>query len=810
MTPLPRDFFIQGSRVVAFRDGTTAHVFLSPDDKWRIPVTLDDVDPHYAQALLAVEDQRFFEHGGVDAVAVVRALVSNVLAGRVVSGASTITMQLVRVREPRPRTFSSKVVEAFRALQLEARYDKRRILEAYLQYIPFGRNLEGVEAASLAYFGHRANALSKSEIAILLAVPQSPSARVPSPSNVDRLTSARQSIARRLVEAGVFTDERVVRADDADANANATNANTEAAGSGDGRGNGDANGNGSDHANGHGHANGGGEHRRGLLDMIAATPVPRRLRPMPRRAQHAAIWLSDRFGHEDARIVTNLDSSAQVMAEGTFTRARADFRQRGIHNGAAVVVDHRKGEVVALVGNFEFWDAVHGGQIAGFDNPRSPGSALKPFIYAMGIDRGLLLPEHAITDTPRSYGSYAPRNYDDTFRGLVDAESALSMSLNVPFVELLSRLGVESFVGSLRLWGVESLVEDPGFYGLSAAIGGVELTPIEMAGLYAALAERGVYRPLSFVPTPNDQDRRPEMTAMSPGAAYLTRRALRLKDRPDFPARGRFRRMPVNVHWKTGTSYGHHDAWAVGSNAQYTAVVWLGNFDNTPSSHLAGAEAAGPILFDILEALQGPDDRVVKDDPVPGDLTAIEVCALSGRLPTAACPHRTRAWALRRSVPTETCAFHVEVDVDIATGLGLTPACRADRPYRTERFVVYPPNLRRYLRAERLRLPSPPAMAPGCALASSARDGRPPVIIEPAAGRISMLIPGMAADRQEIPLVAETESANVSWFLDGEYLGTVGRDERLWWRPRPGKHQVVAVDDVGRVAKRTLAVRGHL
>ncbi|MCB9655854.1 MAG: transglycosylase domain-containing protein, partial [Deltaproteobacteria bacterium] len=286
VVPLPGDFFIEGSRVVAFRDGTTAHVFLSPDDKWRIPVALADVDPHYLDALFAVEDQRFFQHGGVDGIAIVRALVTNVLAGRVVSGASTITMQLVRVREPRPRTLLSKAVEAFRAFQIEARYEKRTILEAYLQYIPFGRNIEGVEAASLAYFGHRANALSKSEIATLLAVPQSPSARVPSPSNVDRLTEARQSIARRLSDVGVFTG------DDA------------------------------------------------ALDLIASTPLPRRLRSVPRRAPHAALWLSERLGHADERLVTSLDANVQVMVEGTFARAKAGFRDLGIHNGAAVVVDH--------------------------------------------------------------------------------------------------------------------------------------------------------------------------------------------------------------------------------------------------------------------------------------------------------------------------------------------------------------------------------------------------------------------------------------------------------------------------------------
>jgi penicillin-binding protein 1C len=757
LVPLPARLLTPASTVVAFADGSPAHVFLAPDGRLRVRADLAEVDPDYVAALLRFEDKRFHLHPGVDPAALLRAAWLNLRRGRPVSGGSTLTMQLVRMLEPRPRTLPSKAIEALRAVQVELRLSKREILTAYLTYAPYGRNVEGVEAASWAYFGHGARDLAPEEIATLLAVPQRPGARYPTAANVERLTAARGEVARRGAAAPAWPLE-------------------------------------------------GG-------DPAGWDAVPTRLRPPPRQAPHAAIWLRQRSGGREL-IVTTLDRTAQKVAEERLRRAGGELTSLGIHNGAVVVADHTTGDVLALVGNVDFWDATHGGQIAGFHAARSPGSALKPLIYALAVDRGLALPEHLVPDVPVAYGNYTPQNFDGRFAGLVPLEDALSQSLNVPFVHLLDRLGLESFLGTLRSAGFRRLRPEPGFYGLSAAIGAVDVTPLEMAGLYAALAEDGGWRPLRLLADrAAGGDRRararqaePTRALLSPGAAWLTRRALSRRDRPDFPERRRWSGLPPHVHWKTGTSYGHRDAWAVGSGARVTAAVWLGNFDNSPAFDLVGADTAGPILFDLLESLEAR--RLPRPDPAPEGLKWLEVCAYSGHLPGVACPTRSRVLALRAAVPTGRCPYHTAVDVDLQTGLALTPSCRAGRPAETRSFVTWPASLRRWLGERHRWLPEPPPYAEGCEPTPEPGELK---ILSPPEGQVLVLLPGLPRGRQEVPLQAEAGGGGtLSWFVDGEYLGSASADDRLWWEPRPGHHRLTVVDAAGRRAVRELQVREGL
>lgn len=756
--PLPARLALAPSTVVTFADGSPAHVFLSPDEKYRIRVRLGEVDPDYLKALVRLEDKRFYGHVGVDPLAVARAALVNLRRGRICSGASTLTMQLVRLLEPRPRTLASKIVEALRAVQLETRLTKESILEAYLQFAPYGRNLEGIAAACYAYFGHGPGELSADEIATLLAVPQRPSQRYPSARNKARLRAARDAIAGRLATYGMMPPGQT--ADSI---------------------------------------------RRGeTLDLIRRSNVPTGLRPLPRYAPHASRWFQARAPGA-SHISTTLDRGIQLLAERKMQDIREEMAQKGIQNGSVVIVDHRAAEIRALVGNLDFWDEAHGGQIAGFDTPRSAGSTLKPFIYALALERGIALPAHLVPDTPLTYGSYSPENYDGGFLGLVRLEDALSQSRNVPFVQLLARVGLERFLGTLSSMGVTHLRPEPGHYGLSAAIGALELTPIELAGIYAALAEHGSYRAPSWL---RAEPRERAMRMVSSGAAYLTQRALSRRDRPDFPTRRQHSGAPPRIHWKTGTSYGHRDAWAIGSGPRHTAVVWLGNFDNSPSVDLVGAEAAGPILFDLLEALA---DRSRPHAPSrrPGDLKEIEVCAYSGYLPTRACKNITWALAIRANVPTTTCPYHVLLDVDVETGLALNPTCRGDRAYRTESFTVWPASIRRWLSERQRWLPRPPSLARGC---DTGGDGRTPAIVSPPVGQTIVLIPGVESSRQEIPLEAEGQSSGgkLSWFVDGEYLGTAAAAERLWWRPNPGTHELVVMTESGISARRRVEVRSGL
>lgn len=701
------------SVVVEYRDGTPAYVFLAPDDKWRLRPEIDRVDPAYVRSLVALEDKRFWSHHGVDPIAIARAAWSDLVSGRRVSGGSTLSMQLARLYEPRPRTIPSKLIDMFRAVQLDVRMSKHEILEQYLARTPFGENVEGVESAAWAYFGHGAQHLTPLEIATLLAVPQGPSRFAPAPANAARLKTRRDAILGKLIAAGVFGD--------ADAKA-------------------------------------------ALAD---ASPVPTALRAMPRETPHAAFYLRLRYPGE-ARIRTTLDKGlTQLVAKQVALRA-TELRTKGIYNGAVVVADHRTREIVALVGSLDWSDARHGGQIPMFARPRSPGSTLKPLLYALAIDRGLALPEYLVPDVPSQYGTYRPKNFDGDWSGLVRLQDALARSLNQPFIDLLQQLGVEPFVAELQRLGVSPARAKPGDYGLSLIVGGIEVTPLELAGIYATLAEGGAYMPLRLTPggvsTPQP--------IYGAGAAYLTRQALSLRDRPDFPNR-RDVAVPPDIHWKTGTSFGFRDAWAVGSGPTYTAVVWTGNVDNRPSTDLVGSEAAGPLLFDVLESV---DHSKLSEAP-PDDLVEVEVCAYSGHIPSAACTDRVKVLAPVHAVPTTPCPYHVTCD--------------------GKSYTVLPSAVTAWLTARNRALPE----TPPCTTEAAA-----PQILTPVEGQVITLLPGVPAKSQVVPLSASTRATMLTWFVDGALVGTAPSAQRLYWTPAAGKHDVVVADEAGRKTHRTLLV----
>ena len=745
--PLP-DRSAGWSTVVEYRDGTPAYVFLSPDDKWRLRTSLERLDPKFVEALVALEDKRFWSHDGVDSLAIVRAAVTNAFRGHRVSGGSTLSMQLARLLEPRPRTVPSKLLDMFRAVQLDLRLTKREILESYLSRTPYGDNVEGVESAAWTYFGHAARHLTPLEIATLLAIPQGPGRFAPSPANESRLRARRDAILGRLVDAGVF--------DEIDATA--------------------------------------------ALAEAKATPPPIRMSAMPRAAPHAAISLRRRHPDRD-RIHSTLDAGAQAQVEREVELRRPELERKGIHNAAIVVVDHRSREVVALVGSLDPRGVDHGDQIAMFERPRSPGSTLKPLLYALAIDRGLALPGYLVADVPSQYGTYRPRNFDNDFAGLVTLKDALSKSLNLPFIDLLGRLGVERLLAELERMDVAGVRAIPGTYGLSMIVGGIELTPLEIAAVYATLAEDGAYRPLRLV----DSDPIAEAASIfAPGAAYLTRQALSEKDRPDFPRRRGVDGLPPEIHWKTGTSFGFRDAWSVGSGPRYTAVVWTGNVDNKPSAELVGSEAAGPMLFDILEGLADRAHRPAVAAP-PDDLTTIEVCAYSGHVATAACGARIKVPALLHAVPTAPCPYHQVYDVDRETGRAVLPACRiADRAYDAKSFVVLPSSVTSWLVDRNRGVPEAPVFADGC---SAAEPGGAPIMLTPSAGQVVLVIPGLPTTSQAVPLAASTRAATLSWFVDGALIATVPSSQRAYWTPSPGVHDVVVADDVGRKARRSIQVR---
>jgi penicillin-binding protein 1C len=736
LIPLPARLEAQGSTIVTYQDGTPAYVFLAPDDHWRIDTTTNQVDPDYLAALLAYEDKRFYYHFGVDPLAVGRALYQNIKAGSVVSGASTLTMQVVRILEPRPRTLGSKIIEAMRAVQLEIRLSKEEILSSYLRFAPFGKNIEGVQAAAFAYFGHDAQALSPMEISYLVATPQNPNQRYPSNKNAKFMRKAVNHAAEQLHRAKVFSKEQ--------------------------------------------------------LQQVIAEELPARLRKFPRDMRQAAIWIQG-LNPKEKRIKTSIERSVQQKARKIMTSYKDQLKTMGIHNGAMVVIENYSGKVLSLVANFDYWDRENQGQVVGFLGPRSPGSTLKPFIYALAIDRGFLLPSYLIEDIPVRYASYEPKNYDERYRGLIKAESALAHSLNIPAVVQLKQIGVFTFLSFLENCGISTLGEHER-YGLSVAIGGLELNLLELTNLYAALARNGAYLPWTIYA---DFDHLPQRyEVLSPGAGYLTRQALKTKDRPDFPSRRRTVQAAGDFFWKTGTSYGHRDAWAIGSNQTHTVGVWLGNFDGRPAKALVGGERAGPILFDMLDALTNRQLLVTKHDQIPQDLQEVEVCALSGRLPSHHCPKVHKQLAKKKSLPTEVCRLHHTIDVDDHTGHALCPVCRAGRSYTSKVFTLLPAAVRRWVSDQNLMALAPPSHLPGC---RQVHGGAKLKITQPQANTIVYLVDGLDPKRQEIPLEVDTQNSinDVYWFVNGHLHTQAAPDQRAWLTPKEGEFEIKVVDDTG-------------
>jgi len=529
------------SGLVLARDGSILRGFLSADGKWRLPVGADQVDPLYRTMLIAAEDQRFAAHPGVDAIAIVRAAGQLASHGRIVSGASTLTMQVVRLLERRSRSVTAKAIEAAEALALERRLGKDEILGLYLTLAPFGGNLEGVRAASLAYFGKEPRHLSPGEAALLVVLPRAPE-RLRPDRHPEAARQARDALLARLRDKGVISEQSLMEA--------------------------------------------------------RAEPVPSHRIAMPFHAVHLARALRNDMP-ETATQRTTIDPLLQKQVEALLRREAANLEPRA--TVAALVVDNRERRVIAYSGNAEFGSAERHGTLDMARAVRSPGSALKPFIYAMAFDRLVIHPETVLDDRPRHFGDYAPTDFDGRFLGAVSATEALQYSLNVPAVAVLDRLGPSRFTAALAAGGVQLRLPTPtADPGLAIALGGAGISLTDLATLYVALAHDGTVAPLRFR---MDEPASRETAIFGARAAQYVGDILCDAPPPPGVPPSELRRRPLAV--KTGTSYGFRDFWAVGYDRDVTIAVWAGRPDGTPMPGNSGRTTAAPVLFKIADLL-GP------------------------------------------------------------------------------------------------------------------------------------------------------------------------------------------------------------
>jgi penicillin-binding protein 1C len=738
---LPKPALLDGisfSQSIRDRDEKLLRVTLTPDQKLRIWTPLREVSPELVRATLQYEDKHYEQHPGVNPIALFRSVVDLVRFRRATTGGSTITMQLARLRfHLHTRTFSGKLKQIEYAFEFERHYSKAQILEAYLNLAPYGRNIEGAGAASQIYFGKTAAHLSGPEAVALSVIPQSPARRALSNRDNSSVASAQKNwYDRARADIGRDFSARLFNP----------------------------------------HAQSDGK----LL------------------APHFVQQILERQTH-DHEIVTTLDFEKQRLIERRVRDYVAANRGRGITNTAALLIDTRTMDVLAQVGSADFYNARIDGQVDGTRSPRSPGSTLKPFVYALALDQGLIHPLSILSDAPRSFGDYNPENYDREFVGPIRANDALARSRNIPAVELASELSHPTLYEFLCAAGVR-LPRSDAVYGLALPLGGAEVSMQDLVRLYAALANDGELRPLRYTahdPVPSKPRR-----IVSPEAAFLTLAMLNIP-RPELNYVDSNQIAPV--FWKTGTSHGYRDAWTIAVFDHYVLGVWVGNFDGKPCNAFIGRTAAAPLAFQIIDSLRSAWTEAAQPHlpPAGANLKQVEFCAVSGDLPGEHCHDRVVGWFIPGVSPIKTCDVHRQVLIDAATGLRV-PLDDGTRQLRRDIYEFWPSEFLSIFARAGVQRRTPPPFLLGADPELSARSGNPPRIVTPFSGGKGEVMQSTA-----VPLRAQTDADahELYWFANNAFVGKCKATDMLAWNSSRGQYELTVLDDQGRSSSCSVTVR---
>jgi penicillin-binding protein 1C len=746
------------SPVLFAADGELLGARLASDRQWRFPAR-SELPPRFVEALIHFEDRRFHRHRGVDPQAIGRALRSSLAAGRVVSGASTLSMQVIKLASgPRPRNVGSKLREALLALRLELSYSKPEILALYAQHAPFGGNIVGVETAAWRYFGRPAEALSWAEAATLAVLPNSPALIHPGRGRV-QLRAKRDRLLQSLHAAGRLSDLD--------------------------------------------------------LRLALAEPLPGAPQPLPRDAPHLldSLLAGRLAGVERAAgpaFHSTLDAELQRALAAIMQREMRELAAAGVHNGAALVIDNRDFSVRAYLGNSRHQQLdARGHAIDLLQRPRSSGSVLKPLLYALMLQDGQILPDTLVADLPTRIAGYAPENFDRSYRGAVPASQALALSLNIPAVRLLRDYGLARFHAELQQMGLASLVHGPEHYGLTLILGGADSSPWQVAQLYAnlaAIAQHGGAAP---------QYRQPQVLQAQPaasialadygaGAAWLTLQALAEVNRPGVDAHWRNFSSSRPVAWKTGTSYGLRDAWAVGSTPHYTVAVWAGNASGEGVAGLSGTQTAAPLLFAILDRLPASGWFA---EPLHG-LKRIETCAADGFLRRNDCPSRAQ-WAPLSSHFDRASPYHRRLQLDPASGARVHAGCQSLAAMQAVSWFVLPPAIEHFHRRHRPDYRPLPPWRPDCA--ATADDEPAIALLFPAEGGRLYIPAELDGERSRLVFEAvhRERDAELHWHLDDRFLGSTRDFHQLEVLASAGQHRLTLVDQQGQRLSRQFTVLGR-
>ncbi len=749
--PVPNPLFPKDySHVIFDESQKILRVFLNTQEQWILPPDPRKAIPHkLKQAVLSYEDKDFYRHRGISPSALMRAFYLNLRYKKVMSGASTLTMQVARMMTPKSRTYPNKLLEMAQTLKIETHYSKDEILRLYLDHAPYGGNIRGYQAAAWKYFGKSAEALTWAEAATLAVLPNSPALITP-------VVNRQKLIRKRNVVLKTLWRQK--------------------------------------------HIN------QSAYELARAEPAPGKILHFPVAAPHATRWLMKRQPGT-FRIETTLNRDIQALCREIVRRHTLYLRPYGIKNICLLAAETKTGKVRAYIGSQDFHDHSTQGKVDGVQAPRSSGSILKPFLYALAMDEGLLLPDMQMKDIPTHFKGFSPQNYTKIFQGVVSAREALIKSLNVPAVRLLNYYGVYSFCFFLKSSGVRTLFRAAEEYGLALILGGAEVTLWDMVALYRGLGQQGRFQPLQLLKDGSRSKAGPGQL-IHPASCHLVLDILKAVKRPGSEYYWEQFNNQRPIAWKTGTSYGSRDAWAIGTSPQWTIGVWVGNFTGEGNANLSGARCAGPLLFDCFNALPHKPGKTWFEEPV-NQFTSCEICRHTGFMAAENCPDTKMMLIPWHHKPFRRCPYHKVYYMDKNKTHTVCSRCWDSNNHSKEVRLVYPPNIMHFMRKQGHRISKIPPHNPKC---PSINTDQAMDVVYPLE-RAKIWIPrGLDEKLQKliIQVTHRDRQCRIFWYLDGKYIGETRDRHDKAIQTTTGWHTVEVVDENGEQIKRRfqIVIRG--
>jgi penicillin-binding protein 1C len=726
---------IEYSKTISDLNNEILHAYLTADDKWRMYTELDEISSELKKAIIFKEDKYFYWHFGVNPIAIARAFTNNVLKQKRTSGASTITMQVIRLLKPKKRTYLNKFLEIFNAFQLEWKYSKDEIFQMYLNLVPYGSNIEGVKSASVLYLDKQPNHLSLAEITALSIIPNRPTSLMPGKNN-ELIVQERNKWLKRFLKHQVFEKEIIE-------------------------------------------------------DALTEGFNVKRL-SSPKKAPHFSYRMKNKFS-EKINIRTTLNQSIQQKTEAIATNFMRTYGAQNIHNTSIMVIDNKTMNVVAYVGSNDFFDNEHAGQVDGVNAVRQPGSTLKPLLYGIAIDEGLLTPKTIITDVPINYGGYAPVNYNKEYNGYVSIEDALANSLNVPAVKVLQKLGVDALTDKLIQTNFNTIDRQKKYLGLSVVLGGCGVTLQELTTLYSSFANNGKFQALNWLQYQEKQTGDTiNQQILSPKSTFMISEMMTNLQRPDLPGYWQNTKNLPKIAWKTGTSYGRKDAWSIGFNDKYTVGIWVGNFSGEGVPEMTGSKNATPILFNVFKSIDSEHSKSWLKKPK--DLDIRLVCAESGQIPSERCTNEIFDYFIPGVSDNLACTHLSRVYIAANDSFTYCMDCRPSTGYKTKWLPNHSPEIIAFYENENIGYEKLPTHNPKCEHIH--KEGAP-IITAPKDGT-TYYIDNAYPEEVQLRCQANKDATEVFWYVNDVFYKSGSKNEDFFFKPKQGQNKISCSDDLGR------------